>query len=110
MLTKQEKADWLEALRSGEYKQCRGGLHDGEGFCCLGVLYDVTHDGDWENPWDERLSEFSPAWYTDGGSVGYYGYGMMPVKLVNALCSQNDAGRSFDQIADWIEANVEAAR
>lgn len=33
---------WLEALRSGEYKQCKGWLHSrnerGDTYCCLGVL------------------------------------------------------------------------
>jgi hypothetical protein len=30
---------WTTALRSGEYRQCRGALRDGKGgFCCLGVL------------------------------------------------------------------------
>lgn len=40
------KAEWLTALRSGEYKQVEGYLkrerEDGEvGYCCLGVLCDV---------------------------------------------------------------------
>lgn len=33
---------WIEALRSGEYKQCRLALRDGEGFCCLGVACEVA--------------------------------------------------------------------
>lgn len=34
---------WLEALRSGRYRQERGWLHlDGGGYCCLGVLCDVA--------------------------------------------------------------------
>jgi len=28
---------WTEALRSGNYEQCTGQLHNGEGFCCIGV-------------------------------------------------------------------------
>jgi hypothetical protein len=28
---------WIEALRSGEYKQARGSLEKNDGFCCLGV-------------------------------------------------------------------------
>lgn len=35
------KQKWLEALRSGEYKQTKENLHDGNGFCCLGVLCDL---------------------------------------------------------------------
>ena len=36
---KQEiKEKWVAALRSGEYKQTKGYLHNEEGYCCLGVL------------------------------------------------------------------------
>jgi hypothetical protein len=39
---KQEiKEKWVAALRSGEYKQTKGYLHNEEGFCCLGVLTDL---------------------------------------------------------------------
>lgn len=33
---------WVEALRSGEYSQTRGVLHDKDGFCCLGVACDLA--------------------------------------------------------------------
>lgn len=32
------KAQWVAALRSGEYKQGRDRLRRGDEFCCLGVL------------------------------------------------------------------------
>jgi len=35
------KQRWLEALRSGEYKQTSETLRDENGFCCLGVLCDI---------------------------------------------------------------------
>jgi hypothetical protein len=35
------KEVWLAALRSDEYAQTTGTLHDSEGFCCLGVLCDL---------------------------------------------------------------------
>ncbi len=28
---------WLKALESGEYQQAMGNLHDGRGYCCLGI-------------------------------------------------------------------------
>lgn len=34
---------WIEALRSGEYEQTVGTLHNDEGFCCLGVLCDLAY-------------------------------------------------------------------
>ena len=34
-----EQLEWIEALESGEYKQCRSVLYDPktDGFCCLGL-------------------------------------------------------------------------
>jgi hypothetical protein len=32
---------WTEALRSGEYKQCKGKMEEDGKFCCLGVLTDL---------------------------------------------------------------------
>lgn len=38
------KAKWVEALRSGEYQQTQGKLHDNtsNSYCCLGVLCRVV--------------------------------------------------------------------
>ena len=38
---------WVEALRSGKYKQTRGALRDGDAFCCLGVACDISGTGKW---------------------------------------------------------------
>lgn len=35
------KQKWLDALRSGEYKQAKSALRNGDGYCCLGVLCDL---------------------------------------------------------------------
>lgn len=50
------KAEWLAALRSGEYKQCSGALkkisNTETTHCCLGVLCDLHAKkglGDWQN-------------------------------------------------------------
>lgn len=40
------KQKWIDALRGGSYKQIRGSLHDGYGYCCLGVLCDLV-DSSW---------------------------------------------------------------
>lgn len=32
---------WINALRSGKYKQTKKTLHDAEGYCCLGVACDI---------------------------------------------------------------------
>ena len=38
---KENRAAWAVALRSGEYKQIRGFLHDCRGYCPLGVACEV---------------------------------------------------------------------
>ena len=40
----EDKAKWLEALRSGEYEQTDNTLCNGTAYCCLGVL-EVVLDG-----------------------------------------------------------------
>jgi hypothetical protein len=46
------KAQWLQALRSGEYAQTDGCLHNRYGFCCLGVLCDL-HAKEADTTWQE---------------------------------------------------------
>lgn len=41
ILKEEVKKEWVEALRSGEYKQTQYYLKDTEGYCCLGVLTDL---------------------------------------------------------------------
>ena len=41
LIPRTDFAKWLEALRSGKYKQTTGRLQDSKGFCCLGVACDV---------------------------------------------------------------------
>jgi hypothetical protein len=40
-MNKEVKQKWIEALRSGMYKQGEGYLRQGDKFCCLGVLCDL---------------------------------------------------------------------
>lgn len=43
------KEAWINALRSGKYKQTTGSLQNEDGFCCLGVLCDLysQQSGEW---------------------------------------------------------------
>lgn len=104
------KQKWLEALRSGRYKQGTGVLRRvKEEYCCLGVLCDVVSPVGWDR---EMLN-----------SHYYYSYDSeyettdLPPALKTLVCiteddaahliSMNDSkGYTFDQIADWIEANL----
>lgn len=97
------KAKWLEALRSGRYQQGKTCLRAGDAFCCLGVLCDVSEQGKW----------------TDGDSTRYFtvtdqgAYCLFPPtgwlgrEMSNAIVNMNDEqGKTFNEIADWLEANV----
>lgn len=117
------KKAWLEALRSGKYKQGPAALHtrDSSGedrYCCLGVLCEVAV----EKGLDihvENLERGSSLVQYDG-SVSY-----LPQKVYDwaskkqgkdpyrndyvvredreSLSSLNDKGKSFNEIADLIE-------
>lgn len=45
MLNPEFKKKWVEALRSGEYKQGQGALHraDEDTYCCLGVACKISN-------------------------------------------------------------------
>ncbi len=94
---------WVAALRSGEYKQGKGALLDSSDcFCCLGVAGIVG-----------GCSKRALQGYTL--LQGSFHNGMHCVapqilgknKLVDELTTMNDDGKSFPEIADWIEHNVE---
>jgi hypothetical protein len=39
--------DWIEALESGEYEQCRNALRKGEAYCAIGVVVDLADPDGW---------------------------------------------------------------
>jgi hypothetical protein len=46
------KQAWIDALRSGNYKQGYGNLRQGDYYCCLGVLTDLyirQHGDQWHH-------------------------------------------------------------
>ena len=97
----QIKSQWIEALRSGKYKQGTGYLRPNENrFCCVGVLLDVIAPDEW-----------------DGGAHRHGQIAEMPMDLretvglsppqVDSLYQMNDEyGKTFSEIADYIEANL----
>ena len=94
MTMKREVRDrWTAALRSGQYEQGKGSFLDyGGAYCCLGVLCDVT--------------DREP---TPGGGDDDYPFvsSLLGDGVVRELWQMNDfLGRSFPEIADWIEENV----
>jgi hypothetical protein len=110
-MDKELKAKWVEALRSGKYKQGHGQLLAEDGaMCCLGVLETVCgtdveiiarFNGDLCINRSRTLNNREDDWELRG----------IPMGKRNTLADLND-GRSghmthsFSQIADWIEANL----
>lgn len=107
-LPKEFAEKWIAALRSGKYKQtqsmlCRNAGDDTYSYCCLGIAgkicgyTDELMNGDsvlngrryTKVPQELQSIEFNP-------------------KLVCKVAGgMNDKGKSFEEIADWIEQNVE---
>jgi hypothetical protein len=102
----QLKAKWLEALRSGKYDQGTGQLRSNNCFCCLGVLCDVFDQSRWEKAeWSygegtDKSYEIATLPYAFAVRVG------MPGDVEAKLIEMNDSGKTFTQIADYIEARL----
>lgn len=119
------KAKWVVALRSGDYPQTTNVLHRTKavegfpaGYCCLGVLCDLAvKDGIINPPVPDEFSGYARY----DGSVAYLPFsvgrwsdlkGSPAVEptadwiKINHLTQLNDSGSSFEEIADWIEANL----
>lgn len=112
MTPEQFRADWITALRSGKYQQTKHVLQDNEGYCCLGVacaLYDCHV---------ESLESRKAVYSFQGITKNCYaidGEKEFPsLKVVDAiglthdnlttLAIMNDAGKSFEEIADRLES------
>jgi hypothetical protein len=92
------KAKWLQALRSGEYKQGHGRLRILPNlYCCLGVLCEVMGVKADGVLYDGCTSYISPRTQNVAG---------LRAKDQSRLSSMNDRGDTFPEIADWIETNL----
>ena len=130
------KALWVEALRSGKYKQGKGKLrqgdeHDGFSYCCLGVVTDLVRPNDWvrskENSKFGILNDaFTPSSVFDPPGIEFFDLpadvaatiGFDKTALFDGewtveahLQLKNDGLRptrhlTFAEIADWIEEHL----
>ncbi|HEV8263241.1 MAG TPA: hypothetical protein VGQ19_21085 [Burkholderiales bacterium] len=99
------KRKWIEALRSGRYQQTQKALRNDDGYCCLGVLCDLVDPAGW-----------SPSTIIRGEMNHDGETGMPSDKLTDsidlewgkaeALAELNDKGKSFAEIADYIERKL----
>jgi len=110
------KKIWVEALRSGKYKQgqkylCRT-INGEDRFCCLGVLAHECVDGYWSKKWGpEEMVVWNLVSNDSKCSVDLSEELLIKLgisafeqdKLVNL---NDNLGKDFNQIADWIEENL----
>ena len=106
------KKRWVDALRSGEYQQGTSVLRDkNDRRCCLGVLcefvpVEVTQSNSafyeytFEVPEDYILNDYKDR---SGGVPSFLVHSDDAAILVRM---NDDQGKSFSEIADYIEANL----
>jgi hypothetical protein len=127
------KAEWLTALRSGEYKQGHEWLNREGNMCCLGVACDLHSKSPeglkWKDtPTTNILSYDRQTSYPPEEVLAWLGFELADLRTPDlvqqelqanlsmspgntgmvhyVLANLNDSERwSFDQIADFIEAN-----
>lgn len=110
-MDKEIKKKWVEALRSGKYRQGHYVLRDeNDSFCCLGVLVDITYPSMWSkeaifnNPRKPGISCYAAINST------FFLPSELAIKfniskdMGDELTSMNDEGYSFDDIANYIES------
>jgi hypothetical protein len=103
------KTKWVNALRSGKYKQGKNVLRDDENdcFCSLGVLCDIVMPEGWNKYSDTGLQNgmhLGSRTYPETEILQEAGLNDYQCKY---LTNMNDLdNRTFVEIADYIEKNL----
>lgn len=105
MMDAEIKQKWIEALRSGKYKQTTCWLRRDTKFCCLGVFADVATPTEWSLPSNGTL-----LWEVGGDNAlqypEYWDRFGVTYSIAEKLSELNDNGKSFSEIADYIEREL----
>lgn len=97
---------WVEALRSGAYKQGRARLKYRNTFCGLGVLCDLAEKAGVPDAWPRVMkTALLPKAVCDWAGLKSSPI-MVSVSGYAVLANHNDDGMSFSEIADIIEARA----
>lgn len=120
MITDEQKANrkrWIEALRSGNYKQGKNRLctltADDPYYCCLGVAYEIFKDQfgietiDYHSVrrYDGEAAYIKHRVLQNALGIAQNGQFQEPIHGRYSLVSLNDDGFTFEEIADIIEKN-----
>lgn len=106
-MKKEIRDKWVEALRSGKFPQGRGNLFNGRRYCCLGV-YAITIGCS-----KAHIRPHSNLHGVLGVDLSVFNTPTLRGEIVcDDLAQMNDGtgdgGRTFNEIADWIEQNIPA--
>lgn len=105
------KSKWLAALRSGEYQQASGALcqssKNGYRYCCLGVLGSISGLSPSDMLGGSYLSSnIVSDSFLDKTIGNRYTYSGDDPETQCYLANLNDNGKTFAEIADFIEENL----
>ena len=117
--TQSNRNDWINALRSGKYKQHFNALsnRDNTAFCCLGVACEISGLGKWDKDTYSVKDTETNQYITDASILpepikdwlglsdksGDYTPDNNNKKGLFSLTELNDAGTTFQDIAELIE-------
>src|ERR1700753_806917 len=98
-------ANFIQALKSGIYKQNRCGLTANGGYCFLGVVCKIFNIADDDIRFRQWIPRNNPKFKHIPKEIQGNG---TESELARVLSELNDKKMlSFTEIADWIEQNVE---
>src|SRR4051812_4302141 len=101
-MIKEIKQKWIEALESGEFKQTTECLEDETGYCCWGVFCKINNYEQGIYSGIKESKNFST--FTD--VQAFTDKFKIKSIMFSELALQNDLGRSFKEIAQYIKENI----
>lgn len=102
------KTKWLAALRSGKYRQGKYWFRSRDGrYCAFGVLVHSCGFGRWTGGPRESLFGWEPAESGEGDPLkAVCEFAGITSTQLSEVATRNDRGESFEEIADFVEANL----
>ncbi len=107
-LVAENRRRWVEALRSGEYRQAQNQLRRGNRYSCLGVACDILGSEDWipGEIWAKpRNWMYDHELYTLSDRMRAK-LGLTDLQVQWVVIMNDYHNSSFEEIADWIEAGA----
>jgi len=117
-MNQEVKKQWIAALRSGDYRQGQNALRGFDNtYCCLGVLCELAVQAKVIGPgspcrFDDCYAYDGSSTYLPDPVIEWAGLDTrnpkvtIPDSTSTTLAEANDTMRSFEQVADLIEAQL----